>query len=136
MILVVSIRMINKTISVKTLTDRVDNFDWEQISRKLDQHGNGLLKGLLSSEACDALTALYPEKEHFRSRIVMERFSFGRGEYQYFKYPLPDVVSELRTAIYPHLQSVANRWNQLLGIDVRYPQDHSEFLSRCHKAGQ
>jgi len=128
--------MASKTIPAQTLTDRVDNFDWQQISRELDQQGNGLLKGLLTSKECDALSALYPEEEHFRSRIVMERFSFGRGEYKYFIYPLPGVVSEVRSALYPHLEPIANRWNELMGIDVRYPQDHSEFIARCHKAGQ
>jgi hypothetical protein len=133
---VASILVASKTISTERLTDRVDNFDWQQISGELDQQGNGLLKGLLTPQECDAVTALYPEEEHFRSRIVMERFSFGRGEYKYFKHPLPGVVSQLRATLYPHLQPVANRWNELLGIDVRYPQDHSEFVARCHKAGQ
>jgi uncharacterized protein len=128
--------MASKTIPAQTLTDRVDNLDWQQISGELDQQGNGLLTGLLTSEECDALTALYSKDEHFRSRIVMERFSFGRGEYKYFKYPLPGVVSELRAALYRHLEPVANRWNELMGINVRYPQHHSEFIARCHKAGQ
>jgi uncharacterized protein len=135
-ILVVRILMATKTISADHLRDRVDNFDWRQISRELDQQGNGLLKGLLTSEECDALSALYPEEEHFRSRIVMERFSFGRGEYKYLKYPLPGVVSEMRSALYPHLEPIGNRWNELMGIGVRYPQHHSEFVARCHKAGQ
>jgi len=128
--------MATKTISAAQLTDRVDTFDWQQISRELDHQGNGLLKGLLTSEECDALSALYPQEEYFRSRIVMERFSFGRGEYKYFKYPLPDIVSELRAALYPHLESVANRWNEFLGVGVRYPTKHSEFIARCDKAGQ
>src|SRR5215470_555927 len=135
-ILVVSIMMASKTVSAETLTNRVDNLDWQQISRELDQQGNGLQKGLLTSRQCDALTALYPGEEYFRSRIVMERFSFGRGEYKYFKYPLPNLVSELREALYPHLEPVANRWNELMGIDVRYPKEHSEFIALCHKAGQ
>ena len=128
--------MATKTIFTEPLTARVDSFDWQQISRALDQQGNGLLKGLLTSEECDALTALYTQDEHFRSRIVMERFSFGRGEYKYFKYPLPGVVSELRAALYPHLEPVANRWNELMDLDVRYPKEHSEFIARCHEAGQ
>jgi len=128
--------MASKTIQAQTLTDRVDNFGWQQISGELDQQGNGLLTGLLTSEECDALTALYSKDEHFRSRIVMERFSFGRGEYKYFKYPLPGVVSELRAALYRHLEPVANRWNELMDVDVRYPKEHSEFIARCHKAGQ
>jgi uncharacterized protein len=128
--------MATKIIFAEHVTDRVDNFDWQQISRALDQQGNGLLKGLLTSEECDALTALYTQDEHFRSRIVMERFSFGRGEYKYFKYPLPGVVSGLRAALYLHLEPVANRWNELMDIDVRYPKQHSEFIARCHEAGQ
>jgi hypothetical protein len=124
------------TTSAENLLARVDKLDWREVSQQLDQRGNGLLEGLMTPEECDALSALYPEDNHFRSRIVMERFSFGRGEYKYFQYPLPDIVSELRTALYPRLEPVANRWNQLLGMPVRYPKQHSEFIVRCHKAGQ
>ena len=82
------------------------------------------------------MAALYPDDSLFRSRVVMSRHGFGRGEYQYFDYPLPEIISEVRTAIYPRLAPIANRWNTLMGLEVRYPETHSEFLMRCHDAGQ
>jgi hypothetical protein len=82
------------------------------------------------------MAALYEADERFRSKVVMERHGFGRGEYKYFNYPLPALVADLRTSLYPHLAAIANRWNAALGIDVRYPAAHSAFLARCHAAGQ
>jgi len=123
-------------ITTENLISRVDKLDWREVSERLDHYGNGLLNGLLTHEECDALAALYLEEKRFRSRIVMERYSFGRGEYKYFEYPLPAMVAELRTALYPRLEPVANRWNEQLGLAVRYPSEHSEFIARCHKAGQ
>ena len=98
--------------------------------------GNAVLPALLSADECDALAELYPEEEPFRSRIVMARHGFGRGEYKYFRYPLPEPVASLRTALYPHLAPIATRWNDALGLGVRYPATHEEFLARCHAAGQ
>jgi len=85
---------------------------------------------------CRAIAALYADENHFRSHIHMARHGFGKGEYRYFKYPLPDLVGSLRTVLYPHLAYVANEWNARMGIDERYPNDHASFLSRCHDAGQ
>jgi hypothetical protein len=116
--------------------ERVDGFDWQRIERELDQQGNAVLEQLLSPEECRAIAGLYATDGVFRSRIVMARHGFGRGEYKYFSYPLPDLLSELRTAIYSHLVPVANRWNEAMKTDVRYPENHAEFLARCHKAGQ
>ncbi len=123
-------------LSVENASERVSRLDWQRISQDLDEHGNAVLPGLLQSEECDALAALYPDDRHFRSRVVMERFSFGRGEYKYFGYPLPEIISELRTALYSHLEEVANKWNQAMGIGVRYPKEHADFIQRCHRAGQ
>ena len=95
-----------------------------------------MLKGLLSPEECRALAALYPDDKNFRSRIVMGRHGFGRGEYKYFAYPLPDLIAELRPALYARLCGIANRWNETMGIDIRYPDRHEAFLKRCHDAGQ
>ena len=95
-----------------------------------------MLKHLLSPEECIALASLYSNDGLFRSRIVMSRHGFGSGEYKYFKYPLPSLVSELRTAVYTHLVLVANRWNEKMGIDVRFPAQHAEFIQRCHNTGQ
>ena len=115
---------------------RVSAFDWQRIGKQLDEQGSALLQGVLSPEECDALAALYPEESIFRSRVVMGRHGFGRGEYKYFNYPLPALISGLRTALYPRLAPVANRWNEAMGIEVRYPEKHADFLQRCHAAGQ
>src|SRR3989440_3283633 len=118
------------------ITARVDAIDWTQAAGELDAQGCAVLKGLLSRDECRALAALYPDDRHFRSRIVMARHGFGRGEYKYFSYPLPDLIAQLRPALYAHLQGVANRWNEAMGIDIRYPAAHAAFLKRCHEAGQ
>ena len=115
---------------------RVDAIDWTQASRDLDAQGCAVLKGLLSADECRAFVALYPDDKHFRSRVVMGRHGFGRGEYKYFSYPLPDLIAELRPALYAQLRDVANRWNEAMGIDIRYPPRHEAFLERCHAAGQ
>jgi hypothetical protein len=122
--------------SVDELEARANACDWERVGKELDQVGNAVLPTLLSADECDALAELYPEEEPFRSRIVMARHGFGRGEYKYFRYPLPEPVASLRTALYPHLAPIATRWNDALGLGVRYPATHEEFLARCHAAGQ
>ena len=115
---------------------RVDAIDWAQATTDLDAQGCAVLNGLLSPEECRALAALYPDDKHFRSRIVMGRHSFGRGEYKYFSYPLPDLIAQLRPALYAQLHGIANHWNETMGIDIRYPASHQRFLKRCHDAGQ
>jgi uncharacterized protein len=115
---------------------QIDALDWDQISKDLDEQGSALLPGVLSAEECKAIASLYPEESIFRSRVVMGRHGFGRGEYKYFSYPLPQIIQGLRTALYPHLTSVANRWNEAMKIEVRYPQSHADFVRRCHDAGQ
>jgi hypothetical protein len=115
---------------------RVDAIDWTQISAELDAQGCAVIEQLLTPQQCAALAALYPDDAHFRSRIVMGRHGFGRGEYKYFSYPLPDLIAELRPALYAQLSGVANRWNESMGIDIRYPESHDAFLKRCHIAGQ
>ncbi|QHB55597.1 proline hydroxylase [Ralstonia solanacearum] len=114
----------------------VDTFDWRAVEDALNDAGNAVLPGLLTPGACDTLAALYPHDGLYRSRVVMARHGFGRGEYKYFAYPLPDLIERLRTRLYPHLAPIANRWNQAMGIDVRYPAGHADFLQRCHGAGQ
>jgi len=115
---------------------RLQMFDWAGIADELDAQGCAMLDALLSPAECRALAALYADGTLFRSRVVMARHGFGRGEYQYFGYPLPDTVASLRSTIYPRLAPIANRWNAAMGIDVRYPDAHAEFLARCHAAGQ
>jgi uncharacterized protein len=122
--------------SAKDVAERVPALDWEPVSQDLDAQGSAMIERLITPAECDALAELYPEDGIFRSRVVMERHGFGRGEYKYFSYPLPDIIDGLRTAIYPYLAPIANRWNTALGIDVRYPEKHAEFIARCHDAGQ
>jgi len=116
--------------------DRCCSFDWDRVSRDLDARGSATLERLLTSEECGWLAAIYKEEARFRSRVIMGRHGFGRGEYQYFDYPLPDLIAGLRTALYQRLAPLANRWNQTMGIEVRYPPTHAEFIARCHAAGQ
>jgi uncharacterized protein len=122
--------------AASAITARVRDIDWPQLSAELDAQGCAVIEQLLTRQECAALAALYPDDAHFRSRIVMGRHGFGRGEYKYFSYPLPDVIAALRPALYEQLQGVANRWNEAMGIDVRYPGTHEAFLQRCHAAGQ
>lgn len=110
--------------------------DWIRVARDLDGHGAAVLEQLLTPAECESLAGLYPQDQGFRSRIVMGRHGFGRGEYKYFAYPLPKLISGLRTALYRQLAPLANRWNQSMGIAVQYPREHQEFLARCHSAGQ
>ncbi|WP_457281921.1 2OG-Fe(II) oxygenase [Polaromonas sp. P5_D5] len=110
--------------------------DWAHITATLNRHGSAVLPQLLSAQECETVAGLYAGACHFRSRVVMQRHGFGQGEYQYFNYPLPDIVARLRTMLYPQLVGVANAWNQAMGVDVRYPVAHADFLARCHKAGQ
>src|ERR1700674_2342220 len=121
---------------LKRAVGHVDGFNWQRIGKDLDQQGNAMMEQLLSPEECRAIAGLYLNDDVFRSRVVMERHGFGHGEYKYFSYPLPDLLSELRTAVYPHLVPVANRWNEAMGIDVRYPEQHADFVECCHNAGQ
>jgi hypothetical protein len=119
-----------------TLTERVAAYDWPATEAALDERGWAPLAGALTPAECDELTALYSREEHFRSRVVMARHGFGRGEYQYFRYPLPTLVAALRASLYARLVPVANRWNELMGSDVRFPDRHEAFIDRCHRAGQ
>jgi uncharacterized protein len=118
------------------IASRVQARNWEQVSQDLDAQGCAMIEGLITQEECDALAGLYPVDGIFRSRVVMGRHGFGRGEYKYFNYPLPDMIAGLRTSIYSHLVPIANRWNTAMGIDVRYPAQHDDFIARCHDAGQ
>ncbi|AUG02660.1 proline hydroxylase [Pseudomonas sp. 09C 129] len=123
-------------MSAPSLEQRLACLDWASIEQQLDQDGSAVIDNLLSADQCHELGSLYPHSELFRSRVVMARHGFGRGEYQYFAYPLPQRVAELRGQFYPRLVPLANRWNQLMNIPVQYPPRHEDFLQRCHAAGQ
>ena len=110
--------------------------EWDGVARDLDAWGCAVLAGLLRPDECRELAGQYSEDARFRSRIVMERHGFGRGEYKYFASPLPALVERLRAAVYARLAPIANRWNEVMGTAVRYPATLAEFLVRCHRAGQ
>src|SRR3982751_2131404 len=126
----------SRTSRPSPITERLDAIDWTHIGAELDAHGCAVIEKLLTPEQCSDLATLYPDDSRFRSRIVMGRHGFGRGEYKYFSNPLPDMIAELRPALYVPLSSIANRWNEAMGIDTRYPDSHEAFLKRCHAAGQ
>ncbi len=123
-------------VSAGDIGTRVEMVDWASASTHLDGHGWTMLEKLLTTDECEAVAGLYANDRRFRSHVVMARHGFGRGEYKYFTYPLPDVVAELRTALYPRLAPIANRWNESLRRDVRFPDGLAEFIGRCHGAGQ
>jgi hypothetical protein len=111
-------------------------FDWSRIENELNEFGYAVAPGLLTAAQCAALAVCYDEESRFRSRIVMARHNFGRGEYRYFSYPLPEMVAGLRTSLYQPLVAIANRWQGRLGLAARFPVTHPEFLRICHAAGQ
>src|SRR5713226_2921284 len=127
---------ISSASAVTSAEARVAAYDWQALAGELDSYGCAVLPKLLLPAECRTIAALYPDESHFRSHIHMARHGFGKGEYRYFKYPLPDLLGGLRTALYPRLAGVANEWNGRMGIDERYPGDHASFLKRCHDAGQ
>lgn len=118
------------------MTEVIDALDWSDIAAGLNAQGWVVLPHLLNPEDCERVAGFYDDVPRFRSTVVMARHGFGQGEYRYFTYPLPDVVAGLRTALYPRLAPLANRWNETMGIGVRYPPQHAAFLDRCHRAGQ
>lgn len=118
------------------IEQRVAATDWARVGAELDLHGFALLAGLLTAKDCETLAALYDDDKGFRSTIVMARHGFGRGEYKYFAYPLPDIIAALRPALYARLVPIANRWNEAMKNPVRYPKAHAEFIKRCHGASQ
>src|SRR5690242_8284270 len=114
----------------------VEAIDWNAVSESLDAYGCAQASGILLPAECQAIAGLYPDDSCFRSRVVMARHGFGRGEYKYLRHPLPALVSQLREQLYPPLADIANRWNAALKSDVRFPDTHAQFLRRCHQAGQ
>jgi hypothetical protein len=133
---VIAARAPRSGASPPVIAERVAALDWQGIAASLDADGYARIDPMLTPEECASLAALYTDGARFRSRIVMARHGFGRGEYQYFAYPLPDLVADLRGALYPPLAELASRWSEALGADVRYPQAHAAFLERCHRSGQ
>jgi len=116
--------------------DRAAQIAWSGVADELSRQGAAVLERLITADECRELALLYPHEEHFRSHVVMSRHGFGKGEYRYFKYPLPNLTAGLRTALYPRLVPIANDWNRRMGVGTRYPARHEDFLDLCHKAGQ
>jgi len=125
-----------KASMTPSANDKVATYDWRRVSDDLDAHGCAVLPALISPLQCRDMAALYGEDTPFRSRVHMARHGFGKGEYRYFKYPLPDLVQGLRTALYPRLAEIANAWNGRMKLEQHYPRDHSSYLQMCHDAGQ
>ena len=119
-----------------SVLDRLTSLDWPRLADDLDAHGCALIRGALAPDECAELIESYGNDASFRSRVVMKQHGFGRGEYKYFAYPLPEIVRSLRVGLYRPLAAIANRWNAAMGIDVSYPDSHDAFLARCHDAGQ
>ena len=119
-----------------SIAQRIESFNWDAINVELDAYGAAVVGPLFSPEQCKTLVNGYDNEDLYRSRVIMARHGFGRGEYKYFANPLPSVIAELRENLYPYLAEIANRWNEALGTDVRYPDKHEAFKARCHQAGQ
>ena len=128
--------VVSKIAADTSAQARVAGYDWDAIGADLDAYGCAVLPKLVSAEECRSIAALYPREEHFRSHVHMARHGFGKGEYRYFKYPLPALVADLRTALYAQIAPFANAWNGRMKIAVRYPQAHADYLQACHAAGQ
>jgi uncharacterized protein len=116
--------------------ERVAGYDWDTIGAEINAYGCAVLPNLLTASECRGIAALYPAEKHFRSHIHMARHGFGKGEYRYFKYPLPAPIGELRTALYGRIVPFANAWNERMEVAVRYPAQHADYLKACHAAGQ
>jgi hypothetical protein len=120
----------------RRLKQRVETYDWDAAAADLNAYGCAVLDGLLTPNECKSVAALYAHDENFRSHVHMARHGFGKGEYKYFRYPLPAVLNALRPALYAHVVTIANDWNAHMNVATRYPQQHADYLKLCHKAGQ
>src|SRR5689334_13423657 len=129
-------RAARATLALSSAERRVTQYNWKIISNELSDFGCARIERLITPDECRQIAELYSREERFRSHIHMARHGFGKGEYRYFKYPLPDLIGALRTALYPRLAPIANAWNERMGVATRYPEDHAAFLRACHDAGQ
>jgi hypothetical protein len=133
---VISLAAVATPAREKSIADRVRDVDWTEVAAQLDGRGFATIEHLLGAGECRDIAGLYDDDGRFRSRVVMARHGFGRGEYKYFQYPLPAIVAALRAALYPRLAPIANRWNESMRLEARFPARHEDFLERCHEAGQ
>jgi uncharacterized protein len=126
----------NAPINTLPAAGRVAVFDWKRVTDELDVEGAAILERLLTPAECRDMAGLYADDSRFRSHVIMARHGFGKGEYKYFAYPHPGLIGGLREALYTRLVPIANRWNERMRIDERYPANHQEFLALCHQGGQ
>ncbi|CCV08179.1 conserved hypothetical protein [Mesorhizobium metallidurans STM 2683] len=131
-----TIHSIGSKAAVRSAEARVAGYDWEMLAGELSNYGCAVTEKLLTPEECRQIAGLYAQEGHFRSHVHMARHGFGKGEYRYFRYPLPDLIGAFRGALYPRLAAVANDWNERMGIAQRYPAEHGAFLDQCHEQGQ
>ncbi|HWP15248.1 MAG TPA: 2OG-Fe(II) oxygenase [Xanthobacteraceae bacterium] len=125
-----------RKIETNDIAERVAALDWAGLSAQLDQFGCATTGRVLSADECAAISSRYDDDKLYRSRVIMARHGFGRGEYKYFTYPLPGIVASLRASLYPQLAGIANRWNEQMAVDQRFPTEHAAYLKRCHAGGQ
>lgn len=125
-----------EAVDRRAVDRRLDAIEWPSAARALDDRGFAVIEDLLAPAQCERLAALYSVDTLFRSKVTMERHGFGRGEYKYFDYPLPELIAQLRTRLYAPLAPIADRWSATLGLDTRYPTEHADYIARCHRAGQ
>ncbi|MGM1430105.1 2OG-Fe(II) oxygenase [Sphingobacterium lactis] len=118
------------------IKQKLQETDWEIVANEMHQNGFAILPNLLSDQQCEALKAEYNNPTAYRKTVVMERYRFGLGEYKYFNYPLPDIIQQIRTNIYPKLAPIANMWFKALNIDKQFPLEHAELLQQCHANNQ
>jgi uncharacterized protein len=122
--------------AASNIADRVHSLDWLRMEAELNERGCAKTGEILTRQECTDLAAGYDNDALFRSRVVMARHGFGKGEYRYYAYPLPAIAAELRSHLYPKLAPIANRWQEQLGAAGNYPTSHESFLDLCHQAGQ
>ncbi|WP_199140898.1 2OG-Fe(II) oxygenase [Pedobacter sp. ASV12] len=121
---------------MESLLKKLADINANKLTEDMNERGYALIPTLLSAKMCEDLIDLYPQKEHYRKTVVMERYRFGLGEYKYFDYPLPEAIQTIRTHFYQLLAPIANTWMRALNIDIHYPAQHEDFLSSCHENGQ
>ncbi|MDO3666433.1 2OG-Fe(II) oxygenase [Acinetobacter higginsii] len=121
---------------IQTVIDKIQTADWDDITEQMHQQGFALIEQVLSTELCEMLKQSYPQIELYRKTVEMQRYRFGRGEYKYFTYPLPNLIERIRYEIYPYLAPIANAWFRVLKLEHSFPCSHPEFLQQCHQQGQ
>jgi len=121
---------------MQNILEKIENIDWGNITEVMNKKGFAIIPKLLSDEQCETQKDLYNNTSAYRKTVVMERYRFGLGEYKYFNYPLPDIIQQIRTSIYPKLAPIANLWFKVLNIDNQFPLTHAELLKQCHDNNQ